>query len=72
MDEIRDQFNHGRRYMIDAFADLSTLARRAGADPDAITQAHGRFFDGNVQVKRAFNVLVLLAEAWRPRHREAP
>jgi len=66
MDEIRDRFNNGRRSMIDAFADLSTLARRAGADPDAITLAHGRFFDGNVETKRAFSILVLLAEVWRP------
>lgn len=67
MDEIRDQFNTGRRAMIDVFADLTTLANRAGVDHGAITALHGRFFDGNVEAKRAFNILVLLAEVWRPR-----
>lgn len=70
MDDIRDKFTGGRRAMIDAFVDLSTLARRAGVGEDEITPLHGRFFDGNVQVKRTFNVLMLLAEVWRPRRSE--
>lgn len=61
MDDNRDKFNHGRRDMIDAFADLSTLARQAGADEDQITATHGQFFDGNVAVKQAFRVVILLA-----------
>jgi hypothetical protein len=51
--------------MVDAFAELSALARRSGVDDEAITRAHGRFFDGNVQVKNAFAVAVLLAEIGR-------
>jgi hypothetical protein len=65
MDEIRDDFAAGRRAMIDAFVEMSMLARRAGVDPDAVTALHGVFFDGNVQTKRAFRVAVLLAEAGR-------
>lgn len=68
MDQIRDPFNTGRRAMINAFVELSTLARRAGVTEDEITPVHGRFFDGNVQAKRAFNILLLLAEVWRPRN----
>jgi hypothetical protein len=62
MDEIRDRFHGGRRQMLDAFAELSALARRAGACEDAITAAHGRFFDGNVEAKMAFRVAIVLAE----------
>lgn len=43
--------------MIDAFAELDTLARRAGADADAITAIHGRFFGGNAGIKDAFDDL---------------
>lgn len=68
MDEIVGKYQHGRRAMIDAFVELSTLARRAGVTEDEITPVHGRFFDGNVQAKRAFNILLLLAEVWRPRN----
>jgi hypothetical protein len=70
MDDIRDRFNGGRRAMIDAFVDLSTLARRAGVTEDEITEVHGRFFDGNVETKRAWGVLNLLLEVWRPRKGE--
>lgn len=66
MDEIRDQFNTGRRAMIDAFVELGALARRAGVDHDAISELHGRFFDGNVETKRAFRVCILLAEVKPP------
>lgn len=69
MDETRDTFNTGRRLMIDAFADLSTLARRAGVEEDAITALHGHFFDGNVEIKRALRDAILLAEIYRPRMR---
>lgn len=71
MDNIRNQFNTGRSAMIDAFVELSTLARRLGVAEDELTPVHGRFFDGNVQTKRAFNILLLLAEVWQPR-RERP
>jgi len=71
MDQIRDQFNTARRMMLDAFADLTVLARRAGVDPDAITETHGRFYDGNVEIKRVFRVCVLLAELGRCRPRVA-
>lgn len=67
MDEIVNRYNHGRRAMIDAFVDLSTLARRAGVTEDELTAVHGRFFDGNVEVRRAFGPLLLLLELWRPR-----
>lgn len=69
MDDIRSQFDEGRREMIGAFADLTTLAHRAGVDPDAITALHGRFFDGNVLIKDAFGVAAFVAEigGWRPR-----
>lgn len=40
--------------MIDAFVDQSTLALHAGADWDSITDIHGRFFDGNVELKDAW------------------
>ena len=62
MDTIRDTFNDGRRSMIEAFAELSALARRAGVDEGEITEAHGRFFDGNAKVKSSFRACVLLAE----------
>lgn len=61
-DEIRDRYAEGRKAMIAAFAELTTLAMRAGVDEDAIHELHGRFFDGNVASKRAFRVIALLAE----------
>jgi hypothetical protein len=60
MDETRDRFTSGRKAMISAFADLTTLALRAGVDPDAVHRLHGVFFDGNVEMKRAFQVALLL------------
>lgn len=48
--------------MIAAFAELTVLALRAGVDEDAVTALHGRFFDGNVHVKHAWRVVLLLAE----------
>lgn len=62
MDTTRELFATSRADMIAAFAELTTLAMRAGADEDAVTALHGRFFDGNVKVKRAFNVALLFAE----------
>jgi hypothetical protein len=56
--------------MIDAFVEVSDLARRAGVDEELISEAHGRFFDGNVDAKRAFAVAILLAEVWGPRRDE--
>lgn len=64
MDELRDQHTSGRRAMLAAFGELTTLALRAGADEDAVTALHGRFFDGNVEVKRAWRVVLLLAEIY--------
>ncbi len=66
-DTIRDQFTTGRRGMLAAFVALSDLARRAGVDEDEISVLHGRFFDGNVAVKAAFRIAVLLAEIFRGR-----
>jgi hypothetical protein len=51
-----DQFHTGRKRMINAFVELSTLALRAGVKPDDITELHGCFFDGNVEIKDAFAV----------------
>lgn len=57
----RETHERGRLAMREAFLAVSTLARHAGADEDKITQAHGLFFDGNVQVKAAFSAAVILA-----------
>jgi hypothetical protein len=62
MNELRDKFHHGRYDMLEAFVKLSALARRAGADEDDISETHGQFFDGNVEVKESFRAAVLLAE----------
>jgi len=66
MNLMRDTHHHGRRAMIDVFVKVSDRARRAGVDEGWITEMHGRFFDGNVQVKAAFGAAVLLVEVWRP------
>jgi hypothetical protein len=71
MDALRDQFAAGRRAMIDAFADLTTLAYAHGATEDEITALHGRFFDGHVEIKDAWRVTLLLAELELSRH-DAP
>lgn len=65
MDELRDQFHHGRREMLEAFLALSTAARRSGIDEDEISRLHSQFFDGNVEVKRAFRAAILLSEIRR-------
>ncbi len=65
MDTARDQFTAARVAMRDAFAQMSDLARRAGADADRITELHGRFFDGNVDIKRVWRRVLLLAELRR-------
>lgn len=57
---MTETFTAGRRLMLDAFVELSDMALRAGADEQAITALHGRFFDGNVKVKSAFGAAVLL------------
>lgn len=51
-----------------AFVRLSDLARMAGVDEDTITVLHGQFFDGNVTIKAAFRVLLLLAEIRPHKH----
>lgn len=50
--------------MIGAFAELTTLALRAGADWDAVSDLHGAFFDGNVAIKDAFRVTLFCAEVF--------
>lgn len=50
--------------MIDAFVKMSDMARRAGADENAITDLHGQFFDGHVMIKGAFRVAALLARLY--------
>lgn len=62
---MRDQFHTGRRDMIDAFVELSTLARAAGVPELDISITHGQFFDGNMAVKQTFRIVVLLAETRR-------
>lgn len=67
LDDLCDQFNDGRRDMIDAFARISTIARRAGAiTEDQILELHRQFFDGNVATKEAFNIMGTLARIWEP------
>ena len=66
MDNIRDRFHAARREMINAIAELTTLALRAGVDDDAIGDIQGRFFDGNVELKKVFRLVLLLAEIRRP------
>ena len=60
MDPIRQHHTSGRRLMIDAFVKVSDRARRAGVDEGWISEMHGQFFDGNVQVKSSFGASVLL------------
>lgn len=62
MSTSRDKFDHGRRLMLSAFVELSDWARQAGIDEDRLTELHGQFFDGNVEVKAAFGAAVLLVE----------
>ena len=66
MDELRDKFHAGRRDMLDAFVELSTLARRAGVPELEISMTHGQFFDGNLMVKEVFRVCLLLAMIREP------
>jgi hypothetical protein len=66
MDRLRDQHNDGRAAMIGAFAELTTLALRAGVEGEAVTVIHGRFFDGNVRIKSVWRAAVLLAEISQP------
>lgn len=61
-----DSINNARQHMITAFAELSALARQAGVDHDAITDLHGRFFDGNEEIKASVRALWLLVEIYRP------
>jgi hypothetical protein len=56
-DDLDQEFHGARRLMLEAFVDLSNLARHYGIPAGVITDLHGRFFDGNVQVKRAWEVL---------------
>lgn len=65
--QAQERHATGRGAMIGAFADLTTLALRAGVTWDSISRLHGEFFDGNVEMKRAFEVVVLLAENGRHR-----
>jgi len=47
--------------MIDAFREMSDAAAQAGVDWDRITALHGRFFDGNEDVKVTFGTAAILA-----------
>lgn len=58
--EIYDELHTGRRVMIEVLAELTTLAYRAGVDYEKVLELHGRFFDGNVMIKRATRRLALL------------
>ncbi len=58
MGQSVDQLTAGRRKMRDAFVNVSDLARRAGVDEDAISELHGEFFDGNVEVQDAVQALL--------------
>lgn len=62
MEDIREQFFAGRRQMVDAFVEMKAAARLAGVDEDAVQEIVGRFFDGHVEVRRAFLVASVLAE----------
>jgi len=64
MDELFERYDRGRREMIGSWADLVTLALRSGADPAAVTELNGRFFDGNVTAKEAFGPVALLARLY--------
>lgn len=64
MDNSCNDFQQGQRVMIAAFAELTTLALRAGADHVAVTNLHGRFFDGKVKSGDAFGAAAILARLW--------
>jgi hypothetical protein len=67
MDELRTQFHDARRAMIDAFIDLLTLAHEAGVAWDVQSQIQGQFWDGNVELKDAFEATNFAAKfgLWR-------
>lgn len=65
MDNLRTLFTAGRRDMIDAYVALQELALRAGADYEEAMALARQFFDGNVDIKRAFGAATLLAELYR-------
>jgi hypothetical protein len=55
LDDLAEQFHAGRRAMLEVFVELSgRIQRGETVDHDALSELHGRFFDGNVQLKRAF------------------
>jgi hypothetical protein len=61
-DDLDQEFHAARRRMLEAFVDLSSLVRHYAVPPGVITDLQGRFFDGNVDVKRAWQVARLDTE----------
>lgn len=64
MNELCERFDAGLQAMIDAFAELTTLAYRAGVGRDAVVPLHGRFFDGKVSASETFGAASILARVW--------
>lgn len=64
MNELCERFDAGLQAMIDAFAELTTLACRAGVERDAVVPLHGRFFDGKVSASEQFGAASILARVW--------
>ena len=62
MDNTKDRFNAGRTEMIAAF----TKALGHVADEDLRSELSGEFFDGHVEIKKAFGVMCLLAHLKLP------
>jgi hypothetical protein len=60
MDELREKFTAGRQEMLASIADLTRLAALHGAPPEEITRANAAALDGNVKVKEAWRVAVIL------------
>ena len=61
MRDLCQRHDAARRTMIDAFREMSDAAAQAGVDWDRITALHGRFFDGNEDVKVTFGTAAILA-----------
>lgn len=72
MGDLSSAHDAGVQAMIDAFAELTTLAWRSGADQDAVSALHGRFFDGKIAAGEAMGAAVILAQLWVDCRRCAP
>lgn len=62
MDNTKDRFQAGRTEMITAF----TKALGHIEDEDLRSELSGEFFDGHVEIKKAFGVMCLLAHVGLP------